>query len=396
LIQAVANNTPTGVLTTSGLPLPAPPFQVPVTDAQNLQKNSQNGLWTFDPNLRVPYVQQWSFGIEREIARDTALEIRYVGNHAIKVYRAININEINIFENGFVKEFLNAQTNLAINGGTTFAPGKAGTVALPIMSTLFNGLAASSGFTSSTFISNLTNNNVGAMAATLANSPTYSSTRTALAPNFFMANPNAAFADLLTNASFSKYDSLQIEIRKRLSRGFSLQANYTFSKVMTDTDGNVQSTLVSYLTIRNPSLDIHRASFDQTHRFISNFIYELPIGTGRRWLNSGYAPVRKALEGWEVTGIVNVQSGFPFSVFSNRSTFNSFTGGNSGTSVGLNPALLTGMSFKDFQNSVGLFKTPTGVFFIDPTLLTTSTSATTGLVNSATAKAGLFCSAGAG
>jgi hypothetical protein len=142
--------------------------------------------------------------------------------------------------------------------------------------------------------------------------------------------------------------------------------------------------------VRNPSLDIHRASFDQTHRFISNFIYELPIGTGRRWLNSGYAPVRKVLEGWEVTGIVNVQSGFPFSIFSNRSTFNSFTGGNSGTSVGLNPALLPGMSFKDFQNSVGLFKTPTGIFFIDPTLLTTSTSATTGLVNSATAKAGLF------
>ena len=134
-----------------------------------------------------------------------------------------------------------------------------------------------------------------------------------------------------------------------MSRGFSLQANYTFSKVMTDTDGNSQSTLVSFLTIRNPSLDIHRASFDQTHRFISNFIYELPIGTGRRWLNSGYAPVRKALEGWQVTGIVNVQSGFPFSVFSNRSTFNSFTGGNSGTSVGLNPALLTGMSFKDFR-----------------------------------------------
>ena len=188
-----------------------------MTDAQNFQKNNQNGLWTFDPNLRVPYVQQWSFGIEHaEIARDTAIEIRYVGNHAIKAYRAININEINIFENGFVKEFLNAQTNLAVNLGTTFAPGKAGTVPLPIMSTLFNGLPAASGFANTTFISNLTNNNVGTMAATLANSTTYSSTRTALAPNFFMANPNAAFADLLTNASFSKYHSLQIEIPEAL------------------------------------------------------------------------------------------------------------------------------------------------------------------------------------
>jgi hypothetical protein len=396
LIQAQANNTPTGVLTAGGLPLPAPTFQIPITDAANLQKNSNNGLWTFDPNLRVPYVQQWSFGIEREIARDTAIEIRYVGNHAIKVYRAINLNEVNIFENGFLKEFLNAQTNLAVNGGTTFAPGKAGTVPLPIFTALFNGLPAASGFTNATFISNLQNNNVGTLGGTLAFSPTYAGTRPALAPNFFVANPNAAFADLLTNASFSKYHSLQVEIRKRLTRGFSLQADYTFSKVMTDTDANTntginsQSSLNSYLTLRNPSLDIHRASFDQTHRFISNFIYELPFGPGHRWLNSGPAPVRKAIEGWEVTGIVTVQSGLPFSVFSNRSTFNAFTGGSPGSSVGLNPALLTGMSFKDFQNSVGLFKTPTGVFFIDPKLLTTTTAAATGLVNSATASAGLF------
>jgi hypothetical protein len=396
LIQTQANNTPVGVLTSSGIPLPIPPFQVPTTDAANLAKNSNNGLWTFDPNLRVPYVQQWSLGIEREIAKDTAIEIRYVGNHAVKVYRAININEVNIFENGFLNEFLNAQTNLAINGGTSFAPGKAGTVPLPIFNTLFNGLPASSGFTNATFISNLQNNNVGAMAASLAFSPTYTGTRTALAPNFFVANPNAAFADLLTNGSFSKYNSLQVELRKRLSRGFSLQANYTYSKVMTDVDSNTntslntQSTLISYLTLRNIGLDVHRASFDQTHRFISNFIYELPIGPGRRWFNGGYAPVRKALEGWEVTGIVTVQSGLPFSVFSNRSTFNSFTGGSSGSSVALNPALLTGMSFKDFQNSVGLFVTPTGVFYIDPKLLTTTTSASTGLVNSATANAGLF------
>src|SRR5262249_27828662 len=123
LIQAVANNTPTGVLASQGVSLPVPAFQIPVTDAANLQKNSQNGLWTFDPNLRVPYVQQWSFGIEREIAKDTALELRYVGNHAIKSYRAININEVNIFENGFLKEFINAQANLAANGGSSFAPG---------------------------------------------------------------------------------------------------------------------------------------------------------------------------------------------------------------------------------------------------------------------------------
>ena len=100
----------------------------------------------------TPYVQQWSFGIEREIDANTALEIRYVGNHAIKIYRAIDFNEVNIFENGFLQEFLNAQRNLAVKGGTSFAPGAAGTVPLPIFTTLFDGLPAANGFGNNTFI----------------------------------------------------------------------------------------------------------------------------------------------------------------------------------------------------------------------------------------------------
>src|SRR5262245_58543751 len=287
LIQTAANNTPSGVLTAGGLPLTLRNFKVPITDAENFAINNTNGLWAFDPNLRVPYVQQWSFGIEREIANNTAIEARYVGNHAVKIFRAVDYNEVNIFENGFLQEFLNAQKNLAINGGKSFRQGEAGTVPLPIFDALFAGFDQTkqglSGFGSTAFISNLNNNNVGAMAFTLANSPTYLANRASLAPNFFLANPNAAFARALTNNSYSTYHSLQLEIRRRMSKGLQLQGNYTFSKALTDTDGNVQSTLEAFHTLRNLAEDKHRASFDQTHRFIANFIYELPFGPGRQW-----------------------------------------------------------------------------------------------------------------
>src|SRR5262249_21347078 len=69
----------------------------------------------------------------------------------------------------------------------------------------------------------------------------------------------------------------------------------------------------------------------------------------------------------------------------NRSTFNQ-------SNAALNPAQLNGISFSDFANSVGLFKTPTGVFFIDPKLLTTTTSSATGLVNSSQLNSGLITS----
>jgi hypothetical protein len=65
-----------GVLGPGGVPLITPTFQIPITDRQNFLANSANGLWTVDPNLRSPYVHQFSFGIEREIFKDTALEIR--------------------------------------------------------------------------------------------------------------------------------------------------------------------------------------------------------------------------------------------------------------------------------------------------------------------------------
>jgi hypothetical protein len=391
LIVTPANTTPFGVLTSAGVPLPAPAYSIPITDAANYASSQNNGLWAFDPNLRVPYVQQWSLGIEREIGTNTAFEIRYVGNHAVKVYRAVDFNEVNIFENGFLNEFQNAQNNLKLNGGGSFAyaQGAAGTVPLPIFSSLFAGLPNNQGWTNTGFINNLTNNNVGALAGVLAFSPTYRTNLFAnLTPNFFVANPNAAFARVVTNSSFSSYNSLQMEVRRRLSRGLQLQGNYTFSKAITDSEGS-QSTLEVFRTLRDYRLDRHRANFDQTHRFVANFLYELPFGTGRRWLNGGFSPLRKVVEGWQLGSIITRQSGPPISIYSGRSTFNFFSNPDLNP-PGSNPAQLVGMSFAEFADNVGIYRTPSGVFFFNPDLLDITTDSSTGALTGAKFKEGIF------
>ncbi len=382
LNQSSANNSPTGVLTSSGVPVPAPTFKMPITDAENLALNSGAGMVSFDPNIRSPYVQQWSVGMEREVMPGWVLETRYVGNHAIKIFRAVDFNEVNIFENGFLQEFLNAKRNLDLGGGKTFAPTGPGSIPTPTLSTLFNGLAASSGFASSTFINYLNLGNVGQMASDLAFQTPYKANRANLTPNFFVANPNAAFIRALSNASFSNYHSMQMELRKRMSHGLYLQAGYTFSKVLTDSEGS-QSTLESPRTLRNLKLDKHRASYDQTHRFIGNFIYELPFGSGRRYLSGLFPPLRKAVEGWQIGSIINWQSGQPVSIYSNRSTFNSFN-------AGLNPAQLTGATFEQIKDAMGVYKTPQGVFFINPNLLNINVSPTTGKLVDARLKDGLL------
>ena len=82
-----------------------------------------------------------SAGIQRQLTHNSVVEARYVGNRGVHIWHAYDINEVNIFENGFLREFQNAQNNLAINqaaGTTSFAnQGLPGQVPLPIFSAAF-------------------------------------------------------------------------------------------------------------------------------------------------------------------------------------------------------------------------------------------------------------------
>ena len=389
LIATSANTTPTGVLGGGGVPLATPTFTMPITDRQNFLLNPNNSLWGIDPNLRIPYVQQWSFGYEREITRNMAFEVRYVANHAVKVWRANNFNEVNIFENGFLKEFVNAQKNLAARGGNSFAPGCGGCVPLPILDKFFAGLASGSGYTNAAFIQNLTQNNIGTMANTLAFSTTYRANRELVAngipANFFVANPNANGITILGNDSMSNYHSLQAEFRRRFSGGLQFQADYTFSKALTNAAGafgNNQSDLTSWRTLRDKQLDYMRSNQDQTHRFVFNSIYDLPVGRGRRYLSDTNGVVDRLVGGWTVGSIVVWATRPPWFIASNRTTVNQFNAGN-------NPVDLVGMSFEEFKSNIGVFRHPTGVYFINPDLLNITTNANGQFVSS-TARAGLF------
>jgi Cna protein B-type domain. len=383
LIQTAANNVPTGVLTAGGVPLTVAPFRIPVTDKANFDANFNNSVWAVDPNLKVPYVQQWNIGYEREIFPNTALEVRYVGNHAVKVWRANNFNEVNIYENGFLNEFLRAQNNqrvcLANASACTTAQGTAGIatasrttssfgnwgltgqVPLTMLNTFF-GSPTSLNFNNSTFTTAVSGNNVGTFASTLAFNSAFAATRQLFAQNFFVANPNANGATLLTNDSMSNYNALEVELRRRFSAGLQFQADYTFSKAMGDAPanlGNSQADLQSFRTLRDKSLDYTRSGQDQTHRFVANALYELPFGKGRNWFSDANGVVNHIIGGWNVGTIITWATRPPWYVVSNRTTVNSFNAGSA-------PAQLNGITFDEFKSHVGIFRDPTGVYFIDP------------------------------
>src|SRR2546426_1713587 len=135
-----------------------------------------------DPNLVSPYVQNWSLGIQRQLTNNITLEVRYVGNKATHMWHRQNMQEVNIFENGFLNEFIQAKKNLDINiangkGNTFINNSLPGQAPLPIFQAAFGGLgnqpalSAAQGFGNATFIQNLNQGVAGTLAQTLATNP---------------------------------------------------------------------------------------------------------------------------------------------------------------------------------------------------------------------------------
>ena len=125
--------------------------------------------------------------------------------------------------------------------------------------------------------------------------------------------PYPLFAGITYDGSFgsSNYNSLQLKSEKRLTKGISFLASYTWSKSIDnssqfDTSSPNPQNYTSYM--RGPS------NFDQTHRGVVSGIWELPFGKGRRFISGANAVTNAILGGWNLSEIFTAASGFPFTV----------------------------------------------------------------------------------
>jgi hypothetical protein len=160
-------------------------------------------------------------------------------------------------------------------------------------------------------------------------------------------NPNWGSIELHTADSNSWYNSLQFGMNKRLSNGMQFQSSYTFSKLIDETQGQAgadnQVSSIIGVDPTNRRLDRGRADFDLTHNWQFNAIYQVPPP-----FHSG--PLRAVFGGWRASGIMSVQSGYPFtpSLRTNRSRSGLNTGQPGANSLNFDrPNLAPGRSKKD-------------------------------------------------
>lgn len=368
------NLTPLNVV--NGNPIIGASPSFPITLGVN---NSTN---TFDPDLKTGMVHSFSFGYQREIDRNTVIEFRYVGNRGVDLQRQYNINEFNLIENGFGAEFLLAQQNLYANiaanrciGGATPTPTNqcqfnfayfgagSGTNQLPLMMSYFlpatglgvnnaacntnnannTGCYTATNFANSTLMLALSRNNPNPFAFSGTSFENSSARRAnALAngrpSNFFYVNPTTPTGGswIIDNSNKTWYDSGIIEVRRRLSSGLRVQANYVWSKAQANAYAS-SSVVAANFTQREGGLELAKnvQAFDITHQFKFDATYELPFGKGRTFFGNSNSWVDGFIGGWSVLPTLRWQSGSPISF------------GN---------VQLIGMTKKDLQKAIGVYK----------------------------------------
>jgi hypothetical protein len=384
-----------GTVSTTGLGLiNTPAFKVPRTLDENLAISQTPTLFTTEFNLKTPYAEQWNFGIEREIMKDTALSVGYVGNRGVQLTRGLDTNQVTIFQNGFLADFLRAQQNCALQGATItgsgtplerctdarYNPAIAGSQPLTIFPLLGHPTAANRGgnLTNATILNLIKEGQVGELVSNyLSSRCTYfiqqavqncggdifriGPNASSISAGFFLpVNPNAFVTDYIGSSGWSNYHGLQAEIRKRFTNGWYYQVNYTWSKAFTNAE-QAQAEFSPYLdNATGDAWEKKRLNQDVQHVFKVNGVYELPFGPGKRWLDaSGWAG--KLLGGWQISAIGQWRTGRPISFLSNRGTLN--RGARSG-----NNTPNTTLTIEQLQAGTGLFADPkTGLpLVIDP------------------------------
>jgi trimeric autotransporter adhesin len=124
--------------------------------------------------------------------------------------------------------------------------------------------------------------------------------------------PNQASAPFIYDSSEANsiLDAGTVRVRKRLSRGFAVNVIYVFSKSIDDASSIGGGSVV---VVQNPfdvPAERSLSSFDQTHRFTGNWIYDLPFGDNRRFLTKG--AISHLLGGWQWSGSYTIASGVYF------------------------------------------------------------------------------------
>jgi hypothetical protein len=275
-----------------------------------------------DLNYKTPYVQQVSFGIERDLGHDLSLNIAYNSTGGRHLNRPVNVNPVNpalltanwraavaavnagTAQPGTASATSNPLTVATASGVNPCGDGPAGPYVAPPLLNFFrrSGL--------NTSLAEFINAQGGGQCVALAE-------QIASAEGLGIGIP-VPFGDMSPNLTTgtSSYNGLSVNLRKRFSANYEFLVSYTWSHAIDDST-DVVSTSDSPQNNFDPNADRSSSTFDQRHRLVLSGVYNTGKLTGQM-LGSGFLP--GALSGITVAPIIEVSSGRPFNILTGTDT----------------------------------------------------------------------------
>jgi len=229
---------------------------------------------------RPGMVQNWSLEVQHQLATDLILSVAYVGTHATRLRS--NLGQIDSID----PKFYSLGTKLG--DSVSSAEGQATLASL--------GVAIPSWFI-----------------------PLYGPDK----PIDQLLRPFPQYTsigtDAFENLGQSTFNALEVKLERRFHNGLNVLASYTYAKTLTDAD-SAQPFFSGFGTnttfgVQNPfDLKSEKAvsSQDVPHALVLSYLYELPVGPGKKYMSHGVAS--KVLGGWQIGGVQRYQSGSPASI----------------------------------------------------------------------------------
>ncbi|HEU0140141.1 MAG TPA: carboxypeptidase-like regulatory domain-containing protein [Bryobacteraceae bacterium] len=234
----------------------------PLGSSLGLSANLGQAVTFLRTNPKTGYMQRWSLNVQHEIPGNVLIDIGYLGNRGTGLPM---IRELNYVPNQYLST-LPVRDDPANNFLTAQVPNP------------FAGLLPGTSL----------NGNTVSRSVLLTGYPHFSSVRRNI-----------------ESIGYSWYHSLQTRVEKRLGSGLVMGGAWTWSKAL---------AAMSFRNAGDPFLEEVLSSQDRTHRLAVNWVYDLPIGRGRR-IGSNFNAVADAiLGGWQVAGIYQAQSGAPLGI----------------------------------------------------------------------------------
>src|SRR5215831_12806953 len=337
--QIVASYTPSTYLDINNVGaaniIPLPLNGARPSDATPLTNRSTQ-LTAYADHRATQYTQNFNLSLQHQLSRDLTIDISYIGSKGTKLWGQVELNEVNIFENGILDAF-----NVTRAGGNA-----------PLFDRILNGLNVTGvGVVNGTMLTGsqalrrfsttnqwLANGEVGALANWLNTTSALTGENGGLLrngrlpENFIVVSPQFGSSQLHGNNDNSIFHAFQTEVKKRLSNGLTGQFAYTWSKNIGNSTSNPNTR-----DPRNWHLLRGLVNFDHTHNVQAHGTYELPFGANREFLSKAPSWAQRLAEGWAISGIASWISGDPLSFRSTLRTIGFAANVNTADLVGAIP-----------------------------------------------------------